>query len=436
MSSSIRQSDVNCNVHANSIKDKRLSVCVPITGFPIAGGMRGVLAGVAQVMRDQWTLIYLTQHRGPESEEFNIEQFGHKWSHPWQFPSVWLYCFAGFWKLVKLLRRDPSIKLLLPQDGVFTGAFTALAGKIMGRRVVCMDHGSVTLLSSAIYRRERLNELKTYAWPRRVLARLRLACYSQSLRLLARIATRYADHFLVAGDEVAEVYQRQLGVYSERITRYTYTVNVSRFTSPDRETRNSLRAVHGFSSNTILITLINRLAPEKGLFQALEGIEAAVATVTPELRQRVNMLIVGDGPLRATLEDEIQRRGLENICHLYGNASPAEVVDLLAITDIFLYSGTRGTNYSMAVLEAMAAGCAVIASTSPQSNATLLAENRGIAVTPGNASEIADAILRLCNNPDLITRMGQGARVYVAQYHSAEALQQRLLQAASVSVVV
>lgn len=413
------------------ILDKRLSVCVPITGFPISGGMHGVLAGVAQVMRDRWTLTYLTQHRGPESEEFNIEQFGHKWSHPWQFPSVWLYSFAGFWKLMKLLRRDSSIQLLLPQDGVFTGAFTALVGKMLGRRVVCMDHGSVTLLNSAAYRKERQDALKQYIWPRRVFASLRLACYWHSLRLLARIATRYADHFLIAGDEVAEVYQRQLSVRQERITRYAYTIDVTRFTPPDRETRNNVRATYGYSPETVLITLINRLAPEKGLFQAVEGIETALATLNAEMRQRVKILIAGNGPLRTALEDEIRRRGLESTCSLYGNANSDEVRGLLAITDIFLYSGTRGTNYSMAVLEAMAAGCAVIASTSPQSNATLLAEERGIAVTPGSSSEIADAILHLCNNPGLIATMGQAARAYVAHHHSAAALQQALLKASS-----
>lgn len=405
----------------------RVSVCVTITGFPIAGGMRGVLAGVAQVMREQWDITYLTHSKGPDSDAFAIEQFGSRWAHPWHFPGVWLYSFVGFWKLMKLLRRN-HYQLLLPQDGVFTGAFTALAGKIAGVRVVCMDHGSVTLLKSAVYRKERLAVLKTYAWPRRILFSSRLACYWYSLRLLARIATRYADHFLVAGDEVAEVYQ-QLGVQQERITRYAYTIDATRFTPPNSETRNSLRANYGFAPETILVTLINRLAPEKGLFEALEGIDVALSKLDVEIRQRVRVLIAGDGPLRTTLEEEIQRRGLATTCLLYGEATPAEVRDLLAITDIFLYSGTRGTNYSMAVLEAMVAECAVIASTSPQSNATLLAEERGIAVTPGSASEIAGALVHLWNNPAMIAHMGQGARQYVMQHHSADALQRSLLQA-------
>ena len=105
------------------------------------------------------------------------------------------------------------------------------------------------------------------------------------------------------------------------------------------------------------------------------------------------------------------------------------MVMLLAISDIFLYSGTRGTNYSMAVLEAMAAGCAIIASVVPQSNATLLAEGRGIAVEPGNSTAISDALVRLCSDLALLPQMGQLAREYVATHHNAEMLGRSLLRA-------
>ena len=83
----------------------------------------------------------------------------------------------------------------------------------------------------------------------------------------------------------------------------------------------------------------------------------------------------------------------------------------------------------MAVLEAMAAGCAVIASTTPQSNARLLAEGRGIAIRPNDASEIGNALVRLCSNLELCSQMGDMAREYVATYHNTHMLQRTLLRA-------
>jgi len=425
----LRLRRVAFRVTSTNSQSSRDRVCVPITDFPVSGGVRGVLAGVAQVMRDKWQMVYLTRHKGKRSDGLEIEVFGGKIASPWHFPFIWLYCVAGLRKLFTLLRRSSGYRLILPQDGVFTGAFAALVGKIAGVRVVCMDHGNVTWLYNPSFRLERLKALEAYPWHGRILFRLLLTCYCSTLWLLAHLATRCTDQFLIAGDEVEDVYRKRLDVHSSRIIRYAYMVDVARFTPPDKESRASMRAEQGIAEEAIVITLINRLAPEKGLHFALEGIALALSALPPDVRARVRVLIAGDGPLRSQVEADIWRHSLDSVCILWGEANPSDVITLLGISDIFLYSGTRGTNYSMAVLEAMAAGCAVIASVVPQSNARLLAEGRGIALVPGNATEIATALARLCSDLVLCRQMGQKAREYVANYHTAVMLKRSLLRA-------
>ena len=403
-------------------------VCVPITAFPVAGGMRGVLDGVAQAMSERWKMVYLTHQQGRDAQGLEIDTFGFKLTHPWQFPSVWLYSLVGWFKLFALMRRRPY-EIILPQDGVCTGAFAGLVGKIAGARVVCMDHGSVTLLNSPAFRSELLSSLKTYPWYHRIFARLQLELYWPSLRFLARIASHYADQFLVAGDEVEAVYRKSLGVLPSRIVRYPYIVDAARFTPPDKETRAKMRVEHGMPEDAIIITLINRLAPEKGLEFAIEGITLALSSLPAEVRSRIRVLLAGDGPLRSQVGANIRQHGVDTVCRLWGEAAPADVVMLLGISDIFLYSGTRGTNYSMAVLEAMAACCAVIASVSPQSNARLLDEGRGVPVEPGSSTAIGQALVRLCSDLGLCRQMGSMAREYVERYHSAQMLLRSLSRA-------
>ena len=403
-------------------------ICVPIKAFPVAGGTRGVLAGVQQVMDDRWKVVYLTHRTGLDTRGLEIKTFGTVLTHPWQFPFVWLYFLAGCCRLFSLLRHS-TYKLILPQDGVFTGAFAALVGKIAGLRVVCMDHGNVTLLDSPAFRSEYLKSLEPYPWLWRVLSHLRLAMYWPSQRLLARIATHFTDLFLIAGDEVEAVYRKDLGVRPDRVVRYAYMLDASHFTPLDRVTRAEVRVEQGVPEDAILITLINRLAIEKGLDCAVEGIAQALLMLPAEVRSRVRVLIVGDGPLRSQVEADIRRHGLDAVCRLWGEAAPPDVVKLLGIADIFLYSGTRGTNYSMAVLEAMAAGCAVIASVVPQSNARLLAEGRGIAVEPGSSAAISQALVRLCCDLALCRQVGRLAREYVEHYHNAQILLRSLLRA-------
>ena len=406
----------------------RNRICVPITAFPVPGGMRSVLKSVAQVMENHWQMLYLTHHKGQGAEELAIELFGRRIASPWQFPGVWLYCLSGGAKLLHLLGSGSAYELILPQDGVFTSAFAALIGKMAGIRVVCMDHGSVTLLNNRSFQRECLETLVCYSWPQRALFSLLFRLYWPSQYVMARIATPCIDQFLVAGDEVEEVYRTLLHVHPGRISRYAYMIDVTRFTPPDKDTWLQGRMAQGLAEDAIVITLINRLAVEKGLHFALEGIALALSSLPLQVRERVKVLIVGDGALRSQVKADIQKHHLRSQCILWGEAKPHDVIMLLGISDIFLYSGTRGTNYSVAVLEAMAAGCAVVASVMPQSNAQLLAEGRGIAVTPASATEIGAAITRLCNDIALCHTMGQMAREYVAVYHSPLALQRSLLR--------
>jgi glycosyltransferase involved in cell wall biosynthesis len=404
-------------------------VCVPVRAFPASGGVTSVLTEVGEAMENLWRITYFTNREGQVTQGQDIKVFGHrKFTSPWQFPNVWLYCFSGARALFRLLRDGSSSRLLLPQDGIYTSAFAACIGKLMGIRIVCMDHGSLTCLVNPAFRNEWETVIAASPWYKRTLAHLRLSCYWLSLRSLARLATSWTDHFLVAGDEVEQVYCEQLGVHPHRITRYAYNVDANRFTPPDRESRTRMRTEQNFDEDAIVITLINRLALEKGLSFAIEGIALALAKLSPQIRKRVKVLIVGEGPLRSQLEADILRYRIDDVCSLWGNAQLSEVVMLLAITDIFLYSGTRGTNYSMAVLEAMAAGCAVVASVSPLSNARLLADGRGIPIKPGDAQEISTALTHLCNDQGLCRQMGHMAREYISAYHNATMLKRTLLR--------
>lgn len=83
----------------------------------------------------------------------------------------------------------------------------------------------------------------------------------------------------------------------------------------------------------------------------------------------------------------------------------------------------------MAVLEAMAAGCAVIASTIPHSNIRLLAQGRGIAIEPNSADAVATALTCLCRDLELCYQMGERARDYIATWHTAQILKRSLWRA-------
>lgn len=410
-----------------------LRVYVPITAFPVTGGTRTVLEGVAEVTNGTWQLEYLTQRVGPDSAGLIIHRFGTSKMSPWQFPLVWCYFFAGLCKLVWLLHRQSGSRvacMILAQDGVFTGAFAALAGKLMGVRVVCMDHGNITLLDSQEYRAEFLQALADASWLKRLCAPMLYKGYWPSLKVLAWIAARFSDHYLipgVAGDGVEEACAR-LNIPPRRVTRFGSMIDVEQYARGDSQSLAAMRQRNAIASDAVVIAIVCRLIPAKGLHVALASIQQALAQVGPEQARRVRIIIAGDGPLRSTVQQDVQARGLRDQCLLWGECAHAEVISLLAMSDIFLYTSTRGACLSMAVLEAMASSCAVIASTRPLSNARLLADGRGIAVAAEDVSQTSQALMRLLSEPALCRQMGGLARDYVAVEHSAAQFRQTLLK--------
>jgi len=309
-----------------------------------------------------------------------------------------------------------------------------LAGKLTGARVVCIDHGDLSLFTERIrrvYAAEYLSVVAKKPWPVRLAVKGLLAAYWPSRYLLGRIAARTVDHFLipgVAGDSIEEGYKK-IGIHDSRVTRYGSMIDINRHALPDAVSRAAQREQIGAADDAIVIAMVCRLSPEKGIDIALESISQALAALSADRRARVRLLIAGDGPIRKQVEASIRRFGLGQYCTLLGELSTGKVNTLLGISDIFLYTSTRGACFAMAILEAMASGCAVIASTEPLSNEVLLAEERGIAVPPRDVAETGKALERLLNDVELCHRMGVAARDYIAAHHSPTLFRRNLLRA-------
>ncbi|MGH2498163.1 MAG: glycosyltransferase [Ktedonobacteraceae bacterium] len=419
-------------------KREPLRVCVPITAFPVAGGMRTVVSSVADITREIWHMEYLAHHAGPNPEQLPIHGFSvpvkaSRFVAPWQFPAVWLYVLAGTRSLVKLLRRNGRYALILPQDGVYTAAYAACVARLASIRVVCMDYGNLTLLHNPIYKNERRKAFADRNWFYRVIGPVLLKCYWLSLELFTWISTHLVDHFLISGmegDGIEDIYCDKLGVPRSRITRYAYMIDLKQHSMLDAREKACKRLQCGIPTDAQVITMICRFAPEKGIDIALESISQALVALEPERRGHLFFVLAGKGPLQEHIERQIDALGLRDVCKLWGEATPEDVITLLSICDIFLHTSTRGAYYSMTVLEAMASCCAIVASNEPPLNTQLLADGRGMVVTAGDVGQTAQALVSLLEDAARCSQMGTSARSYIARFHSPNALR-RVLQRAT-----
>ena len=125
------------------------------------------------------------------------------------------------------------------------------------------------------------------------------------------------------------------------------------------------------------------------------------------------LLIVGDGPERASLETDVRARGLSRDVTFTGAVAPEAVPGLLASVDAAVapYPAIARFYFSpLKVYEYMAAGRAIVASRIGQLEELLEDGDHALLCPPGDAAALAEVLLRLEGDPALCERLGQAAR--------------------------
>ncbi|MBI0446537.1 glycosyltransferase family 4 protein [Deinococcus sp. DB0503] len=158
---------------------------------------------------------------------------------------------------------------------------------------------------------------------------------------------------------------------------------------------------------------INRFVPEKNLIRLLEGYARYRALAADSL----DLLLVGDGPLRPEVERTVAELGLDGAVHLPGFLQAGEMRPLLQRAEaLVLYS--RSEPWGLVVNEAMAAGRPVVASSHAGATHDLVLNGEnGYVVHPDDPSTLTHALLRLHHlGPAERERFGQRSRVLIERY--------------------
>ena len=180
----------------------------------------------------------------------------------------------------------------------------------------------------------------------------------------------------------------------------------------------------------VRVGLIGRLVPIKNpslFLSAFDQLRRRTSTVPVEGR------VIGDGPLRSSLEQEAKRPGLGSLVQFTGWQQDLRAV-YQQLEATCLTSWNEGT--PVAIIEAMAAGRAVIATDVggvrnvledaerplPIPKGGFRATQRGILVRPGDSGGLAAALVAVAENRVLRAQLGQAARAYAVQRFSEERL--------------
>lgn len=241
---------------------------------------------------------------------------------------------------------------------------------------------------------------------------------SRSANLAQRILSRYVDHTVVVAGYLLDLLKNKEGFPSHRLTFIPNGIDDAEY--HEERNRSEICTKLSLNENDRFLGVIARLDPIKNhklLINSLKTISAA--------NQDVKLLIVGDGPEKDRLQEQVQALHLEETALFLGERR--DVPDILSILDIFVLP-SLSEGMSITLIEAMAAAKPIVA-TNVGGNPIIISNLKtGVLVESDNERALSQQIMAVLDDQTLAHRLGQAARKDFEAEYTVEKMVQRYLR--------
>jgi len=228
--------------------------------------------------------------------------------------------------------------------------------------------------------------------------------------LLNRLLAPFTHAFTAVGKAVAMQVRQWYGYQPDKVHVVHNGVDVERFRPP--VDRAEAKKLLGLDSERLVISMIARLDEEKGHRFFFEAVKALSKSFD------IQWLVVGTGRGEERIKSQAKEIGVVDQIQFLGLRR--DVPEILAATDLYVFP-TLQEGFPNALLEAMSAGCAVVASDFP-GNLEVAQHERNALITPmRDAAALTAAIARLLADRHLADRLACQARLDIERGFSLAA---------------
>jgi L-malate glycosyltransferase len=232
---------------------------------------------------------------------------------------------------------------------------------------------------------------------------------SLTKRRVARALDRWTahaggDHLIAVSNYVKRSANRHLRIPLDSIEVVYNPIDTDLFKSPPAKGRAEILSECGLPAESLVLLNVARVSPQKGLIYALRALPAIL-----ERYPAAHLVSIGattDPAWHAQLQREAAELGIVDHFHLLGTRR--DVIDFLRACDVFIFPSLY-EGLGIALIEAMAAGCACVASAAGPIPEVVHDGEDGILVPPGNPEAIVAAVCRLLSDESLRVRLGKAA---------------------------
>jgi glycosyltransferase involved in cell wall biosynthesis len=221
---------------------------------------------------------------------------------------------------------------------------------------------------------------------------------------------------------LAAEYLEHYGLPKQAIFFFPYNVDndwLSERAKGAAAIKQELRRHYGIPPEAPTVLGILKFVPREDPITLLLGFERMRDKV-PE----AHLVLVGDGELRETIEDRIEKAGLRNYVHLPGYLPYSQLPPHYAMADIFVHTAVR-EQWGVSVNEAMVCGVPVVTSSSVGAARDLIRDGESGFVFPvGDPDALARKIEKLATSQALRRSFAEEASKTIQRWHYRETANQ------------
>ena len=245
------------------------------------------------------------------------------------------------------------------------------------------------------------------------------------LRVAVRRAARSADRVIATDRSLVEPVISHLEISKGAVRVIPNAIEPAECDRPDSPSRGrALRAELGLQPEDVLLISVGRLEANKGFDVLIRALGALVRQKSLPARWR--WVLVGDGPMRESLQRALEAEGLGSFAVMRGRASVEDLHGWYEASTLFVHP-TLYEGSSIVTLEAMAHRRAVVASRAGGLPDKVIPGVTGWLVPPGNEEALSAAISKALADPSKLLSMGAAGRTLVEKDFSWRAATDRLL---------
>lgn len=223
-----------------------------------------------------------------------------------------------------------------------------------------------------------------------------------------KLICHYANDVICVSQSNADTGRDVFGLRSAHVIENG--INLDRF-NPVSQFKD-LRREFGFSDSDFVIGFVARCTLQKNPVDFLKAIKIA-----HERNNRIKGLFVGEGDMDAEVDSFIEDNQMHN--YVFRSVFRTDVPDVLHCMDVYCLP-SLWEGLSIALLEAMAMGKAIIATPTDGTKELIVDGKNGLVVPFNDVQAIVDAISGFCKDRDLLSYCSKEARKVVEKRFNAQ----------------